>query len=150
MINDYETPRLQKPVGPEDHAAGSDDAPVTLVEYGDSECPFCGQAHQIIKQIMDVADHPNVGVCWNCNGPDLEGEGLRHNFNLVKGRFGATAHVRELNIGSYPYQELIGLLVDMDYDGWILLECRTNPKDRVAALIEQRKVFEDMVAKAQA
>ncbi len=58
----------------------------------------------IMKQIMDVADHPNVGVCWNCNGPDLEGEGLEHNFNLVKDRFGATVHVRELNIGDYPYR----------------------------------------------
>ena len=32
------------------------------------------------------------------------------------------------------------------YKGWILLEARTNPIDKVAALIEQRKVFEKMVA----
>jgi sugar phosphate isomerase/epimerase len=104
----------------------------------------------IIKAIMDVADHPNVGVCWNSNAQDLEGEGLEHNFNLVKDRFGATAHVRELNLGDYPYQQLMDLFVKMDYAGWILLECRTAPKDRVAALIEQRKVWADMVAKAQA
>ena len=83
-------------------------------------------------------------------GPGSQGEGLAHNFKLVKGRFGATAHVRELNIGSYPYQELIGLFVNMDYAGWILLECRTNPEDRVAALIEQRKLWEEMIVKAQA
>jgi sugar phosphate isomerase/epimerase len=29
-----------------------------------------------MKAIMDVADHPNVGVCWNCNGQDLSGEGI--------------------------------------------------------------------------
>ena len=104
----------------------------------------------IIKAIMDVADHPNVGVCWNCNSQDLDGEGLEHNFNLVKGRFGRTVHVRELNVGSYPYQELIGLFVNMDYDGWILLEARTNPKDRVKALAEQREVFKEMLSKAQA
>lgn len=104
----------------------------------------------IIKAIMDVADHPNVGVCWNCNGQDLEGEGLEHNFNLVKARFADTVHIRELNIGDYPYQELMNLFVGMDYDGWILLEARTSPKDRVAALAEQRKVFADMVSKAQA
>ncbi len=40
----------------------------------------------IIKQIMDVATHPNVGVCWNSNGSDLERPGLEHNFNLVKHR----------------------------------------------------------------
>jgi len=104
----------------------------------------------IIKAIMDVADHPNVGACWNCNGQDLEGEGLEHNFNLVKARFADIVHIRELNIGSYPYQELMNLFVGMDYDGWILLEARTSPKDRVAALAEQREVFADMVSKAQA
>lgn len=103
----------------------------------------------IIKAIMDVADHPNVGVCWNCNSDDLKGEGLEYNFNLVKGRFGDTVHIRELNIGDYPYQELMNLFVGMDYAGWILLEARTNPKDRVAALAEQREVFADMVSKAQ-
>jgi len=101
-----------------------------------------------IKAIMDIADNPNVGVCWNCNRADTAGEGLEHNFDLVKDRFGATAHVRELNVGEYPYQDLIGLFAEMDYDGWILLECRTNPEDRVAALIEQRKIFFEMIAKA--
>jgi len=104
----------------------------------------------VIKAIMDVADHANVGVCWNSNDPDLHGEGLEHNFNLVKDRFGATVHVREVNIGEYPYQALMGLFVAMDYAGWILLEARTKPKDRVQALIEQREAWEQMVAKAQA
>jgi len=104
----------------------------------------------VIKAIMDVADNPNVGVCWNCNSQDLEGEGLEYNFNLVKDRFSDIVHVRELNIGSYPYQELMNLFVGIDYDGWILLEARTNPGDRVKALAEQHQVFGQMVAKAQA
>ncbi len=103
-----------------------------------------------IKAIMDVADNPNVGVCWNSNAQDLRGKGLAYNFNLVKDRFGRTAHVRKLNLGNYPFQELIKLFVGMDYDGWILLECHTMPKkDRIAALIEQRKVFEKLIARAQ-
>ena len=101
-----------------------------------------------IKAIMAVADNPNVGVCWNSNGQDLAGEGLVHNFNLVKDRFSATVHVREFNVGSYPYAELLKLLVGIDYAGWILLECRTRPKDRVAALIEQRELFEQMLARS--
>jgi hypothetical protein len=104
----------------------------------------------IIKQIMDVADHPNVGVCWNCNGEDLKDQGLKHNFSLVQKRLGATTHVRELNLTDYPYQDLITLLVQANYAGWVLLECRTRPKDRVAALVEQREVFDNMVAKARA
>jgi len=103
----------------------------------------------VMKAIMDVADHPNVGVCWNCNSQDLEGQGLEYNFNLVKDRFADTVHVRELNIGSYPYQDLMNLFAAMDYVGWILLEARTKQEDRIKALAEQREVFEDMVAKAQ-
>jgi sugar phosphate isomerase/epimerase len=104
----------------------------------------------VMKGIMDVAEHPNVGVCWNCNSQDLQGEGLEYNFNLVKDRFSDIVHIREVNVGSYPYQELMKLFVGMDYDGWILLEARTNPKDRVRALFEQRLVWQEMVAKAQA
>lgn len=103
----------------------------------------------VIKAIMDAADHPNVKVCWNCNRQDLEGEGLAYNFHLVRPFFGATAHVRELDMDDYPYQELIDLMVGTNYDGWVLLEARTRPDDRVKALAEQRAVFAEMVAKAQ-
>lgn len=102
-----------------------------------------------IKAIMDVANNPNVYVCWNCNDQDLIGGGLEHNFNLVKNRLGDTVHVREMNIGTYPYQELMNLFVDMDYKGWILLECRTEPADKVKAIIEQREVFNTMIKEAQ-
>jgi sugar phosphate isomerase/epimerase len=56
--------------------------------------------------------------------------------------------VRELNIGSYPYQDLMGLLVKMEYKGWVLLECRTDPKDKVKAMTEQNTVFMKMISKA--
>lgn len=102
-----------------------------------------------IKTIMDHADHPNVTVCWNSNDEDLQGEGLEKNFAMVCKRFGDTAHVRELNIGKYPYQKLMDLFVGIDYKGWILLEARTAPKDRVAAMIEQKQVYDKMIADAQ-
>lgn len=103
----------------------------------------------IVKQIFDVVDQPNVGICWNSNPEDLAGEDLEFNFNLVKDRFGHTAHIRELNVGEYPYQQLISHFVQMDYEGWILLEARGTPKDRIKALAEQRTLFEQMVARAQ-
>jgi len=97
---------------------------------------------------MDVADHPNVYVCWNSNDEDLQGGGLKQNFNLVKKRLGDTVHVRELNVGSYPYQHLMDMFVAMNYKGWILLECRTDPADKVKAMMEQHDVFKAMIAKA--
>jgi sugar phosphate isomerase/epimerase len=104
----------------------------------------------IIKRIMDVADHPNATVCWNSNGADLQGEGLEANFNLVRKRFGATVHVRRLESKDYPFEDLIRLLVKTHYKGWVLMEAHDTPKDLVAALAEQRELFERMVAKARA
>ncbi len=102
-----------------------------------------------MKAIMDFVTQPNVGVCWNCNGQDLQGEGLEYNFKLVRPRFSHIAHVRELNLTDYPYQQLINLMVATDWDGWVLLEGRVIPKEPIKALAEQREVFAQMVAKAQ-
>jgi protein-disulfide isomerase len=44
---------LAMPVSPErDHILGPPDAPMTLVEYGDYQCPYCGAAYPIIKEVQ--------------------------------------------------------------------------------------------------
>ena len=73
---------------------------------------------------------------------------MSKNFNSVKKWFGDTVHVRELNIGEYPYQQLMDLFTGIKYDGWILLEARTSPEDRIAAMKEQLAVFNKMTGNA--
>ncbi len=100
-----------------------------------------------IRKILDVADHPNVAICWNCNPQDLQGAGLEKNFRMVADRFGDTCHIHQLEDKAYPYEDLFRLLQDVKYTGWMLLEAGKPPKDRVAGLKMQLRLFNEMLAK---
>jgi protein-disulfide isomerase len=45
--------RLTLPVGERDHSQGNPKASLTLVEYGDYECPHCGAAYPIVKRVQE-------------------------------------------------------------------------------------------------
>ncbi len=54
---------LGAPVDPDrDHLRGPEDAPVTVVEYGDFECPYCGQAEPAVRELL--ADFGDVRYVW--------------------------------------------------------------------------------------
>lgn len=98
-----------------------------------------------MKAIFEQVTEKSVKMCWNCNDQDLLSPGLDGNFNSVKKWFGDTVHIRELNVGDYPYQDLMNLFNKIKYDGWILLEARTTPTDRITAMKEQLEVFNKMI-----
>jgi Na+/H+ antiporter NhaA len=51
-------PDLLQEVDPRrDHIRGAPDAPVTLLEYGDFECPYCGQAEEVIRELLSSEGH---------------------------------------------------------------------------------------------
>jgi Na+/H+ antiporter NhaA len=54
---------LAVPVDPErDHVRGPKKSPVTVVEYGDFECPYCGQAEPVVRELL--ADYGDVRYVW--------------------------------------------------------------------------------------
>ncbi len=48
----YTSATLTRPVSDRDHIEGPADAPLTLVEYGDYQCPFCGAAYPVVKRLQ--------------------------------------------------------------------------------------------------
>jgi len=102
-----------------------------------------------MKAIFEQVTEKNVVMCWNCNEQDLLPPGLEANFNSVKKWLGDTVHVRELNDESYPYQQLFDVFTGINYNGGILLEARTEPADRIAAMKEQKTLFEKMIANSK-
>jgi sugar phosphate isomerase/epimerase len=97
---------------------------------------------EIVKQIMDVANHPGNVVCWNCNQEDLAGQGLEHNFRLVQDRLG-TIHIHDL-ITQYPWKQLFGLLHQAKFTGWTLLEEGAPTADPLRVMRYYRLVWESL------
>lgn len=52
VMNDFGSSTLTPPVNQNDHIEGNSSAPVTLVEYGDFECPDCGRMYPVVKELQ--------------------------------------------------------------------------------------------------
>jgi sugar phosphate isomerase/epimerase len=74
-----------------------------------------------IRKILDVADHPSVGACWNSNASDLSGQGWDYNFDLLKDRIFAV-HMTDLFQEDYPYRKLLTRLNKISFKGFCLAE----------------------------
>lgn len=74
-----------------------------------------------IQTIMEVADHPAVGVCWNSNQSDLEGDGFDPNFDRLKSKI-FSVHLRDLYLEEYPFHRLFRRLVESGFHGYTMAE----------------------------
>ncbi len=86
-----------------------------------------------IKTIMDIADHPQVYVCWNCNRTDVVDGSIRENFQLLRDRIDLV-HAHDLfdeYYGNYPFGELICLLHEMDFQGFVMAEIPDTKPERL-------------------
>jgi sugar phosphate isomerase/epimerase len=70
----------------------------------------------VIRQILDYSQSEHVYVNWNCDMNDAKGDGLEHNFNLVKDKIRGV-HMHALH-DEYPYREFFKLLRESGYQGY--------------------------------
>ena len=81
---------------------------------------------KVIRQIMDHADHPNALVCWNSNRTDMDAEhSIDWSFDLLKDKI-ALAHITDIGVYQYPWQDLFTKLKSIDYQGFCLAEIQHN------------------------
>lgn len=99
-----------------------------------------------LRKIMDQVDQRNVGI--KLNGEEGDGPDFARRFELVKPFLDDTLHFHELDRGNFPYQLQSDLLIDAGWEGWWLLEASSKPPDRIQAILEQRDIWERIVAKS--
>lgn len=101
-----------------------------------------------MRAVMDRVTEKSVRIRPNCDARDAKGEGFVSNFNLIKDFLSKVIHIHDLRAQDYPYQMMVDRLVGFGWEGWALLERGDAVQDPVAALIEQRQIWESMVAKS--
>ena len=74
--------------------------------------------------IMRATKHPNVGLCWNSNPPDVVNGSVKANFDLLRPWL-KSCHINEL-VSGYPYRELFSLMRQTNYNRWTLCECQES------------------------
>ncbi|UPM44693.1 formate/nitrite transporter family protein [Halocatena salina] len=119
-MSQTEISTLTQPVSERDHIRGSNDAPVTLVQYSDYECPFCGDIYPIVRRIQN-----QVGTRLRFvfrNFPLTE----QHSYAQQAAEAAEAASAQDrfwdmhdllyLNQGALARDDLIGYAADLDLD----------------------------------
>ena len=100
-----------------------------------------------MRKIMDIADHPAVGVTWNSNPSDVKDGSVKESFDLLR-PFIKSCHINNL-LSGYPYGELFALLRQSGYDRWTEMEFNpaldsTSEKDNVLFMKYYRGLWEEL------
>ena len=108
---------LHAPVTSADHIQGELDAPVVLVEYGDYQCPYCGDAFPIVKALQRRFGEQLCLVFRNFplaqSHPEAEGAAETAEFAGAHARFWAmhdALYENQTELGLPLYRELAGAL----------------------------------------
>ena len=99
----------------------------------------------IIKQIIDIADHRSVTVCWNCNPGETVDGSVEANFKRLADRLRDVIHIHDLFDARYPYGELFGLLAARGSRGWCLSESPAT-SDPLRVMRYYRALFEQLTS----
>jgi len=98
---------------------------------------------EVIRKIMDVANHKNAVVCWNSNPGETIGQSIASNFEMVKHKLGSTVHINRLWNPEYPYRELFSLLQKENYQGYCLSESPAT-SDPIQVMAYYRSLFMEL------
>jgi Na+/H+ antiporter NhaA len=103
-----------------DHIRGADDAPVTLVEYGDFECPYCGQAETVIRELLGEHRH-DVRYVWrhlplNDVHPDAQLAAEASEAASAQGKFWEMHDTLLAHQSGLSARDLVGYARDLDLD----------------------------------
>jgi protein-disulfide isomerase len=122
---------LRIPVTDADHAQGPPDAPVTLLEYGDYQCPYCGAAYPVVQQVQRRLGDDLRFVFRNFPLAELHPHAVSA---AMTAEFGAAhGHFGEVHDALYENQQELGPAL---YDA-IVAELGLETKQLRAALEEQ-------------
>ena len=99
-----------------------------------------------LHSIMQQVNSPNVKIKLNSSTRDTEGAGFAQNFEMVRPYLGNTLHLHNLKSTRFPYQQQMDLLIATGWNGWQLLEASDKVDNRQVALIEQSKIWHQILA----
>ena len=96
-----------------------------------------------IAEIMKIADHPNVGVCWNSNPEDIVDGSVKTNFDLLSPWL-MSVHINNLWDSNYPYRELFKLLAHAQYQRYCLAEIAEESLEPDTFLKYYKSLFQEL------